>query len=403
MEDGKGPGKTVDRAKPSFDPISKETLRDPHAAYAELRRSCPLAHAERWGGFWTLSRYEDILAVAKDHDSFINSVQNVVPAVATSGRRPPLHFDPPEHTMWRKALSGPFKAASLARLEPKVRALTVELLAPLLAKGRADLSAELAATLPVLVLCAFLSSPRQETSADIRALTDSFLQAFQARDLVALERESRRLYAIAAEILDARKAQPLDPQEDVASALLAMRIDDQPVSDDLMQGALRQLLIAGHVAVTMMIGSAVMHLAQHAELQHELRRNPDRLAPAIEELLRLYTPNQAFCRTTSRDVVLLGQVIHPREPIVLLYPSANRDETVFEAPDEFRLDRPEKHIAFGHGVHKCPGELLARLEVRVVLEELLARTESFALEGPVELAQWPEYGPKALPLRFLPA
>jgi cytochrome P450 len=101
--------------------------------------------------------------------------------------------------------------------------------------------------------------------------------------------------------------------------------------------------------------------------------------------------------------VLLGQVIHPREPIVLLYPSANRDETVFEAPDEFRLDRPEKHIAFGHGVHKCPGELLARLEVRVVLEELLARTESFALEGPVELAQWPEYGPKALPLRFLPA
>jgi cytochrome P450 len=102
-------------------------------------------------------------------------------------------------------------------------------------------------------------------------------------------------------------------------------------------------------------------------------------------------------------VVLHGQTIHPREPIVLAYPSANRDEARFEEPDAFKLDRPQKHIAFGNGVHKCPGEQLARLEIRVFLEELLARTRSFTLEGDAPPARWPEYGPRSLPLRLNPA
>jgi ACS family tartrate transporter-like MFS transporter len=386
-----------------FDPISEQTLRDPHAAYAELRRGCPLAHGERWGGFWVLSRYEDIVAVTRDHETFVNSVQNVVPAVVTTGRRPPLHFDPPEHTMWRKALSGPFKASTVAALEPRVRALTVELLSPLIARGRAELATELAGSLPVLVLCAFLNAPAKDAPDRIRQLSDRFLRAFHARDHAALERESRNLYAIAAELLELRRREPLDPQHDVASALLAMRIDGEPVSDDLMQGALRQLLVAGHVAVTMAIGSAARHLAMHPELQTQLRGDRATIAQAVEELLRLYTPNQAFCRTAVRPVELHGQVVPAREPIVVLYPSANRDEDVFEAPDEFRLERSIKHVAFGNGVHKCPGEALARLQLRVFVEELLARTTRFELDGAVEFAQWPEYGPKSLPVRFVPA
>jgi cytochrome P450 len=386
-----------------FDPLAPEVVRDPHAAYAELRRACPLAHGSRWGGFWVLSRYEDIVAVTKDHETFLNSIQNVVPAVTTTGRRPPLHFDPPEHTLWRKALSGPFKTSTLTALEARVQALTIELLAPLVARGRAELVSEFAATLPVRVLCAFLNAEESDSAARIRALSDGFLKAFQTRDAAALERESRKLYAFAESLLETRKRAPLDPQQDVASALLALRVDGEPVSDDLMQGALRQLLVAGHVAITMMLGSAARHLATDLELQQQLRLQPSLIPQAVEELLRLYTPNQGFCRAAQRPVELHGHTVPAREPIVVLYPSANRDEEVFEAPDEFSLNRPVKHLAFGNGVHKCPGEALARLELRVFLEQLLARTQRFALDGEAENAPWPEYGPKLLPLRFVAA
>jgi cytochrome P450 len=392
-----------DQPAGDFDPLAPEFVRNPHATYAELRRKCPLARGSRWGGFWMLSRHEDVVAVTRDHEAFVNSIQNVVPGVTTTGRRPPLHFDPPEHTLWRKAMSGPFKGSTLAALEPTVRALTVELFSPLIAKRETELVSELTGVLPVLVLCAFLNAPAADAPERIKELSDRFLRAFHSRDHEALERESRALYGVARDILQARTRQPLDPQTDVASALLAMRVDGQPVSDDLLQGALRQLLVAGHVAVTMMLGSAALHLARHPALQDELRAQPELIAPAVEELLRLYTPNQAFCRASRQEVELHGQVIPPRTPIVVSYPSANRDGTVFDSPDQFVLNRPVKHVAFGNGVHKCPGESLARMELRVFLEELLARTSRFELAGEVELAQWPEYGPKTLSLRLLPA
>jgi cytochrome P450 len=150
----------------------------------------------------------------------------------------------------------------------------------------------------------------------------------------------------------------------------------------------------------MMLGSSARHLAENPALQAELRAQPSLIDAAIEELLRLYTPNQGFCRTSVRSVELHGHTIAPREPVVVSYPSANRDEAAFEAPDEFRMHRARKHVAFGNGVHKCPGEQLARLELRVFLEELLARTARFELDGEPVLAPWPEYGPRRLPLRF---
>jgi cytochrome P450 len=384
----------------SFDPLSPEALRDPHAAQRELRARCPVARSERWGGFWVLSRYDDIVAVTRDHATFVNSVQNVVPAVTTTGRRPPLHFDPPEHTLWRKAMSAPFKARAVSELEPAARALTVRMLQPLLARGACELVSELAGTLPVQVLCAVLHAGDAATPEQLEQLSAEFLRAFQSRDATGLEAASRRLYAIALAILEQRRREPLDPEHDVASALLALRIDGAPPSDDLLQGAVRQLLVAGHVAVTMMMGSSARHLAEHPELQAELRAHPALIGDALEELLRLYTPNQGFCRTSVRPVELHGRAIAAREPVVVSYPSANRDERAFEAPDEFRMHRARKHVAFGNGVHKCPGEQLARLELRVFLEELLARTAHFELDGEVVLAPWPEYGPRRLPLRF---
>jgi cytochrome P450 len=383
---------------PSFDPLDPQTARDPHAEYARLRRACPIAHSQRWGGFWLLTRYDDIVAITKQHELWVNSIQNVVPAVTTTGRRPPLHFDPPEHTQWRKALSGPFKLDAIAQLEARVRDNTAQMLEPLIANGQTELVAELAGTLPVLNLCAFLNAPAQATPDKIKALSETFLAAYQRRDAAGLEAASRDLYALAAEILEARKREPLDLARDVATAILRVQIDGEPAPEALMQGAMRQLLVAGHVAVTMMMSSSAYHLGRDANLQQFLRAHPDRTEAAVDELLRLYTPNQGFCRASPRENALFGQTIPARAPVVLSYPSANRDESKFEHADKFAFDREPKHIAFGNGVHKCPGELFARLQLRVFVEELLARTRQIEVTGDPEIAAWPEFGFRRLVL-----
>jgi cytochrome P450 len=388
---------------PSFDPLDPETARDPHAQYARLRRTCPIARSDQWGGFWLLTRYDDIVAITKQHELWVNSIQNVVPAVTTTGRRPPLHFDPPEHTQWRKALSGPFKLDAVGQLEARVRQNTGEMLEPLIAKGKTELVAELAGTLPVLNLCAFLNAPARATPAKIKALSERFLAAYQRRDAAGLESASRDLYALAAEILDARKQAPLDPARDVATAILRVQIDGEAASEALMQGAMRQLLVAGHVAVTMMMSSSAYHLGGDLNIQQFLRTHPDRIEEAADELLRLYTPNQGFCRASTRENVLFGETIPARAPVVLSYPSANRDESKFVRADTFELDREPKHIAFGNGVHKCPGELFARLQLRVFVEELLARTNRFVLTGEPEVAAWPEFGFRSLALELTAA
>lgn len=390
------------RPAEDWDPQASEVRRDPHAAYAELRQRCPVAHSHRWGGFWTLTRYEDIVNVTVDPQTFINSVQNVVPAVGF-GKRIPLHADPPAHTHYRRILTPPFRRERAAALEPTVRRLVVSLLEPLIARDRGDVVKEFTYFLPVRVLCAFLHIP-QADAADLKERSERYADALHRGDYETLKQESDALYAHARRVVAARKEAPLDPEEDVTSALLAAEIDGEPLDEALIVGCVRQLLVAGHLTLTLSIASAVLHLARDQDLQQRLRREPARIADAVEEFLRLYPPNRAFARTATRPVEIRGQTIEVDEPIALLWPAANRDPDVFDSPDEFDLDRsPNRHLSFGHGTHKCLGAPLARLEMRVALEELLARTETFELDGPITYADWPEFGPRKLPIRLVPA
>lgn len=384
--------------KQDWDPLDAETVRDPHSAYADLRRRCPVAHSDRWKGFWTLTKHKDILNATADARTFINSVQNVVPAVGF-GKRIPLHSDPPEHTFYRRALVPPFDEANILGLEPVIRQHAVRLLEPLVARGHGDIVSDFSYTLPVLVLCAFLGMP-EENAPVIKAHSERYANALHMTDYAALQAESEALYAIARSLVAARKAQPLDPQRDFTSALLATRIDGQAISDETIVGGVRQMLVAGHLTLTLSIASAVKHLAEHPDLQALLRREPRRIPDAIEEFLRLYPPNRAFARTPKQDVEIHGCKIKKDEPIAMLWISANRDADAFSDPDKFDLDRrPNPHLSFGHGTHKCLGAPLARLEMRVALEELLACTKNIELDGAVSWADWPEYGPTALPIR----
>ncbi len=382
---------------PDFDPLDEGFARDPHAVWARLRSDCPVARGARWD-FWALTRYDDIVAASSRPGDFTSSLGIVVPKNPVSGRRAPLHFDPPEHPRYRRPLNRVFAEERLPALEPGMRALAVELLDPFLAAGGGEFVSAFSSPYAGLVFTDLLHLPR-EVGRELNANGERFEHAQAHRDVETAERENLHLYAECRKIVAARKAAPLPPGEDVVSALLAVRIDGDPLEDELVAGSLRQLLIAAHVAPTTLLASAVDHLARDVRLQSALRADPSAIPDALEELLRIYAPNQGFARTATRNVEIRGRTIREGEMVALVLPSANRDPAVFDDPESFRLGRsPNPHLAFGHGPHKCAGTAVARSELRIALEELLARTSSFGPAGEPEMLGWPVYGPETLPL-----
>lgn len=391
----------MNRPLPDFDPLQPETFDSAHAEYAQLRATCPVAHADAYGGFWALARHADVVRVLTETDTFITSQQNVVPKVAFTGRRPPLHLDPPEHTPYRAVLNPLLTPERVALLEPAVRDYTRSFLRPLLRAGRGDLCQDFAAHVPVRVFGHWMKLP-PALEAALGEAAPAFVRAVQSAHDESMKSASLVLYDMARELIALRRREPLDPAEDPTSAMLAAQIDGAPMSDDMAVGMVRQVLVVGIVAPMVMMGSIAVHLSRHPELQDLLRREPQRSAAAIEEFLRLYTPYRGFARTARREVQIGGRRIAAGEPIALLFASANRDEALFSDSDRFVIDRPniKDHIAFGRGPHYCAGAALARLELRVMLEELLARTHHFALDGELVMTPFPEIGPWQVPMRF---
>ena len=385
-----------------FDPLAPEDFDSPHPEYARLRRECPVAHSNAWGGFWALMRHADVVRAAADSDLFITSKQNVVPKVAFTGRRPPLHLDPPEHTPYRRALAPLLTATRVARYEPVIREICRELLSAMAAKGGGDICEEFSARMPIRVFNAWMNLPDAQAAA-LAEVGRRYNIAVQSNDVEATTQTSLLLYGMARDLVAQRKAQPMDPQEDATSALLAARVDGNPLPDEMIVGTIRQVLVVGIIAPTVMIGSISVHLSRHQDLQTHLRNNLQLSEAATDEFLRLYTPYRGFARTARADVTLHGRTIPAGEPIALMYASANRDDTVFEDAASFRLDRPnmKDSVAFGRGPHMCLGTALARLEMRVALEELLRHTpRGFVLDGPIVPTRMPEIGALRVPLRF---
>jgi cytochrome P450 len=392
------------RLADDFDPLAQETFASAHEEYTRLRRECPVAHSSAFNGFWSLFRYQDVADVLRQSDLFVTSVQNVVPKVAFTGRRPPLHFDPPEHTPYRRALNPFFTESKMRKLEPAVRRIVVELLQPLIASGGGEVCSEFTRKLPGHVFAEFFHLPSTLAMA-IKEATVVYNQALQQADDELVKETSLRLYDIARQIIEVRKAEPWDPAEDPTSAMLVARGNDGDLlPENLVLGTIRQMIVVGMIAPSVLVPCMMIHLAQHPDLQQQLRQNPELTAAAVEEYLRLYTPYRGFARTAKEDVVVGGRTIRKDEPIALVYASANRDETVFENPDEFVLNRPniDKHLAFGFGPHRCAGMPLARMMLRVTLEELLKRAQILGVSGEVVMTRWPEWGALFAPVSLAP-
>lgn len=385
-----------------FDPLAPEDFDSPHVEYARLRRECPVAHSNAWGGFWALMKHDDVVRAASDSARYITSKQNVVPKVAFTGRRPPLHLDPPEHTPYRRALAPLLTPQRVKRYEPVIRSICAELLTAMAAKGGGDICEEFSARMPIRVFNAWMNLPAEQ-AAVLAEVGRRYNIAVQSNDVAATTESSLRLYEMARAVVADRKANPLPANEDATSALLAARVDGEPLPEEMIVGTIRQVLVVGIIAPTVVIGSIAVHLSRHRDLQDKLRADLSLCDAATDEFLRLYTPYRGFARTATEDVTVRGRTIPTGEPIALVYASANRDESVFEDPESFRIDRPNmgESVAFGRGPHACLGAALAKLEMRIALEELLRHTPGgFHVDGPVVPTRFPEIGALRVPLKF---
>ena len=393
----------LENGRPSeWSPALNEVFGSAHRDYAELRRNNPYPWSGDFGGFWSATTYEDITRITQDDELFITSVQNVVPHVPRSSRRPPLHFDPPEHTAYREAIDPVLRRTIVRAHEAAFRASAQELVRALLCKNDdADGIRDFAAPFVMDCFAAFLGVPSSLTR-HIRDIGVRYSFAIQDMDEAIIGECSAELYRIAEQVYRDRLAAGADSARDLVSSLHeAVLNPENHITEKTAIATIRQMIVAGMGAPQAVLGSCLVHLAQDQALQQHLRSHPEDLPAAIEEFLRLHAPYRVFARTAKQDTVVHGRMVREGEPIALIFPSGNRDETVFPNPDEFVLRRPNNsHLAFGRGAHKCPAATMGRLELLIALEVFLEQTESFELSGDVVMMNWLEYGPRSVPLQL---
>jgi cytochrome P450 len=395
---------TFSIAANEYDPTQPETFDSIHATFADLRARCPVAHSSEFDGFWLVTRYRDVMDMLMNPANFITSVRNVVPGSATTGRRPPLHLNPPEHTPYRRAIDRALSTSRVAAVAPATRRIAGELASALVARGEADFVEHFSSPLPAFVFGEWMGLSEMQTKV-LWNTARTYVKAFEAFDKQSVALAGAELAKMAAEVIEQRRLKPLDPNTDPTSSLLAARdADGKPFPPDLLLGCIRQVLVVGLVAPPIFLGSVVVHLSRDAALQNQLRSDLSLVPAALEEFLRLYTPYRGFARTSREVIEVGGRTIKPNEAIALAYASANRDESIFEDPDSFKLDRANisQHLAFGRGPHMCAGVPLARQQLRIALEEVLKKTSHFELCGGIKMSGMPEVGPISVPLRMRP-
>lgn len=356
---------------------------DPYPHYARLRDEAPVLWCEE-GGFWAVSRHADVMAISTDPATFSSAQGILTMEIGVHYDSPPtmMHTDPPEHTAYRKLVAPGFRPSVMKRLEGLVRQRTARLVDELADDLQVDVVETLAVPLPLLLIADVLGVPHEDLD---RFFAWSEAAIPGASDLDADEKS--RLMAECYEYLAAqahlRRESPLD--DDVVSILAHSELDGRKLNDDELVMFLNQLLIAGNETTRNAISGGLLAFADNPDQWRRLRDDPTLMGSAVEEILRWTTPVISFMRTATRDVDLGGTAIKVGDPVLMLYQSANRDPREFgPTAGEFDVGRsPNHHLAFGFGAHFCIGAALARMELRILLEELLARFEDLTVTGAV--------------------
>ncbi len=385
-----------------FDHTDPAWVADPFPIWDELRRTCPVAHSERYGGVWLPTRHEDISAIAYDTEHFssrgviVAEVKPVEPPPV--GGAPPITSDPPFHAFARRLLLPAFAPRPIKALEPATRQLCRDLLDEIGDVERCDAAVDYAQGIPPAVIARMLGLPPGDDEL-FRTFIHVVLESITDDEEARTPKEEHLDDYLDRHIAD----HVARPRDDLISFLLDVEIEGEKLAPEHVRGTIVLLLIAGIDTTWSAIGAALWHLAAHAEDRHRLAAEPELIDIAVEELLRAYAP-VTMARIVAKDVEVGGCPMAAGDWVLLPFPAANRDPEVFEDADQVVLDRAvNRHTSFGLGIHRCLGSNLARMELKVAVQEWMGRFPDFELADPAAVT-WSAgqvRGPRALPVRIL--
>ncbi|MBZ9988878.1 cytochrome P450 [Mesorhizobium sp. BH1-1-5] len=363
-------------------------VADAFPAFDTLRRECPVARSNKHGGFWLLSRYDDVRSAAinwRDYTSGVPGVTAIPVITPRTEPQLPIEIDPPRHSRYRALVNPVFAPQRVAIITPRVKMLTRSLFEQMAEKGQAEIVADFCVPVAVASLAAFTDVPLEDSDRWIGWITSMFNMS----DPTAGAASSCELNAYIEKLITARRAEPTG---DFISMLIAAEIDGERLDDNQIRSFMTVVFGAGFETTADGLSVMLHWLAQHPEALGRLAREPALVPTAVEEFLRYSSPIEIFGRNASHDLCLHGRDIRRGDIVALGFGSANRDPSVFDAPEELRLDRsPNKHLTFGAGPHLCAGAGVARMEMAVTLETLIETGARLAL-GPAQELSWKTRG-----------
>lgn len=388
-----------------WDHTDPEWVADPYPIWEDLRQRCPVAHTDRFGGAWFPATHAGVSAVAKDTENFTSRDVIIADGRPTEedlpspiGVAPPITSDPPFHAIARKLILPAFAPGVVNAMEPQIRELCNAYLDDVIGEEIVNGSLSYAKKIPPGVIRHMLGFPEEDT--------EKFIEAVHIiTEAVDLPKEERiEMFAPVEEYFTRQiEDHQAHPRDDLTSFLLDAEIEGQKLALEHVFGTMVLILVAGIDTTWGAIGASLWHLAQHPDDLERLVNEPDLMPVAVEEFLRFYAP-VTMARLVNADMEYLGCPMKEYDWILLGFPAANRDPVVFKDADKFIIDRAEnRHVAFGLGIHRCVGSNLARLELRVAIEEFIRRYPRFELanKNDVTWSQGQIRGPRNLPLRIL--
>ena len=344
----------------SYDPFDPAIIANPFPHYQLLQQEAPVYEVEKYG-FYVLSRYDDVVSAAQDWEHFSTTwgpgpqrIENPVASI--------LQSDPPEHTRLRSIVSKAFTPRAVRACEPLVDRYAHECIDAILERGEADWIDEYSIPIPVVVIAELLGVPREDRAL-FRKWSDDIVGAIAGKvDAGPSQLEFNDYFS---KVVAARQREPRD---DVISKLLQPNSKGEQLTTPEVLSFCLSLLVAGNETTTGLIGNLFFELAKRPDDWKRLREDPSLVASAVEESLRFDAPNQGLFRHTVKEVELHGVVIPAGRKVLLLFGAAGRDPDHFDQPDQFDIARsPNRHIAFGAGIHHCLGASLGRLEANTAL------------------------------------
>lgn len=378
---------------------------NPYATYAALRAEAPIYRrvaADGQNAIWFLTRYEDVVALLRDHKRFVKNVSNTLAPEERAQQQPPppllrllgnhmLNLDPPDHTRLRSLVNKAFTSQIVTQLEPRIQLIADQLLDQVQHQGAMDLIEEFAFPLPMIVIAELLGIPPRDRlrfrnwstgfvtpSANLERSAKKMAKAGQVME--DFTRYMRQIFA----------ARRREPRNDLISHLLQAEENGDTLSEEELFSMVILLIVAGHETTVNLIGNGMLALLQHPEQKALLQAQPALLPAAIEEMIRYDGPvERATMRFAAEDVVLDGQTIKRGDAVSLVLAGADHDPAHFACPERFDITRENnRHLGFGLGIHYCLGSALARVEGQIAISTLLQRFPTLRLSAPVDQLKW---------------